>query len=138
MPYPLRTVHSLAPPFPAAPQVSLSAVMRRVDSSNDGQIDLTELVEWWSESRELLQHLDEALNSDNPAMLTEAIKRGLRQVPPLQHGTMEEAKTALVETHKRELPPLLTPAVRERLWECKVRGCARWVLPAEIGLRRIG
>ena len=58
-------------------------------------------------------------------MLTEAIKRGLRQVPPLQHGTMEEAKTALVETHKRELPPLLTPALRERLWECKVRGFYR-------------
>ena len=90
----------------------------------------------WSESRELLQHLDEALNADDPAMLTEAIKRGLRQVPPLQHGTMEEAKTALVETHKRELPPLLTPALRERLWECKVRGCARWVVSAEIGLCR--
>ena len=34
----------------------------------------------WSESRELLQHLDEALNANDPAMLTDAIKRGLRQV----------------------------------------------------------
>ena len=101
--------------------VILSDILRRVDTNNDGEVDLREMIGWWQEAQDLMDHLEEALNSNDPKALEEAIKMGLRQVPPLRHQKMTEAIEVFTKQHGKELPPLLSPALRERLWELRLK-----------------
>ena len=50
----------------------------------------------------MLENLAEGIDTDDLGLLTTTIERGLSQTPPLQHKTMEEAKT-MVEAHKLAL-----------------------------------
>ena len=42
----------------------LSDILRRVDSTNDGEVDLPEMAVWWHEAQELMDCLVEALQAE--------------------------------------------------------------------------
>ena len=52
------------------------------------------------DAKYILENLAEGIDTNDLHLLTTTIERGLSQTPPLQHKTMEEAKT-MVEAHKR-------------------------------------
>ena len=53
------------------------------------------------DAKYILENLAQGIDTNDLHLLTTTIERGLSQTPPLQHKTMEEAKT-MVEAHKRK------------------------------------